>query len=312
MSSSGAPPIPDVTTVTPNFKNTYAVNTSFQVSRELGPNDVVSVGYVFTGGHQLEFLRNINPINPIGVLRDGRPVFSSNVSPTTRLFPQFNNIILQDVGANSNYNALLFNYQHRWSRGYQISASYTYSHTISDAPDVNTFEQNLPIEDPTNRLRDRGNSYVNRPHALTVSSVLEPRVTAHNTFLNRILNDNQLAVLVNTSSGDEQNVRANKVLNGDATTSAVTRPLFIGRNTVRGPKIFQMDVRYTREFPIRERFRPQFFAEFNNLFNHPNITSLNTIVPVDAAGAAVLPAGFRPVSTVLEGRIIQFGFVFRF
>lgn len=304
--------IPDVTTVTPDFKNAHTLNASLQVTRELTPNDALTLGYVFTGGHQLLFLRNINLINPIGTLADGRPVFSSSINASTRLFPQFNNVQLQDVGTNSNYNALVVNFQHRQSRGFLIDASYTYSKSITDAPDVNAFEQNLPLEDPTNRLRDRGNSTVNRPHALTVSTVLEPNVKSTSRFWNQLLNHNQVAILLNTSSGDQQNVRANKVLNGDATTSAVTRPLFVGRNTVRGPNIFQLDLRYTRSFPIHERYQAQFIAEFNNITNHPNVTSLNTVLPVDKNGAAVLPVKFPSLSTVLEARIIQFGFGVRF
>jgi hypothetical protein len=307
---SGLPlPPPDVTTITPSFHNPYALTTSLQISRQLSSNDSLTVGYVLTEGHQLQFLHNINLINPIGRLADGRPIFSSTVSSSTRMDPRFNNIILQDTGANSNYNALLVNYQHRWSYGLEVSASYTFSHTISDAPDVNSFEQNLPIEDLTNRQRDRGNSSVNRPHAFTLSAVWGPHWELQNQVARAIVNNNLFAVLVNASSGDAQNIRANKVLNGDSTTSAVTRPLFVGRNTVRGPKIVQVDLRYTRDlFRLWERVTPQFIFEANNLFNrHSNITTLNTVVPVDASGAAVVPATFPFQSTVLEARILQFG-----
>ncbi|PYY15070.1 MAG: hypothetical protein DMG61_08035, partial [Acidobacteria bacterium] len=71
--------------------------------------------------------------------------------------------------------------------------------------------------------------------------------------------------------------------------------------------------------------------EANNLFNHPNITSLNTALtvggldpasglptattglPVSSTGAVIaLPASFPKSSTVLEGRIVQLGLVARF
>jgi hypothetical protein len=307
-------PPADVTTISPNFKNPYALTTSLQVSRELSRNDSLTVGYVLTEGHQLTYLRNINLINPIGQLPDGRPIFNSaTIDATTRLDPQFNNITLQDSGANSNYNALLLTYDHRWSKGVQMSASYTFSHTISDAPDANSFEQNLSIEDLTNRARDRGNSSVNRPQAFTISTVLNPKVTVQNSVLSRILNDNTFAFLLNAGSGDAQNIRANKVLNGDSTTSSVTRPNFIGRNTAGGPVIAQVDVRYTRDlFHLWERVTPQFIFEANNLFNrHSNVTALNTVVPVDSAGNAILPSSFHYQSTVLEARILQFGVAVR-
>ena len=301
---------PDITTVTPNFKNAYTINSSFRLTRQLSNSDALSVGYVHTGARNLEYLRNLNLINPTGTLADGRPIFSGTVNASTRLYPQFGNITFQDIGAITDYNALVANLTHRLSRGIEFSASYTWSHSISDAPDVNSFEQNLFIEDTTNRGRDRGNSSVNRPQAFTMSTIIDPHVSSGNRFWNHLVNGNQLAILANVSSGDEQNITANRVLNGDPKTSGITRPLFIGRNTLRGPNIYQFDARYTRTlFKLWDRLEPKFLAEFNNVFNHPNITSLNAVVPVDAAGnlTSPLPAKFPALSTVLEGRIIQFG-----
>jgi Carboxypeptidase regulatory-like domain/TonB dependent receptor len=328
LTTATAPATPSVFTVTPNFKNAYALTTTLQVSRELTKNDAVTFAYVNTAGRQLQWLHNINLINPIGTLLDGRPVFDPRVSAATRANPAFNNVSLQDVGASSKFNALEINYQHRFSSGLLVSAAYTYSHTISDAPDVNGFEQNLVyVEDTTNRLRDRGNSYVNRPQAFTASTVWAPRVRSDNAVANRLLNDNEFAVLTNISSGDQQNVTATANLNGDPLVTSITRPLNIGRNIVRGPKIVQFDLRYTRTlFTLKERFHAQFLTEATNVFNHPNVTSLNTVVPVVTAGcpsaangftldptrcgqltAGSLPASFPRTSTVLQGRILDFG-----
>ena len=306
--SGSFPRIPSITAVTPNFKNAHTFNSSFQVEQQLTGNDSITVGYVNTQARNLLFLRNLNLINPIGSLADGRPIYSSAVNANTRLYPQFADITLQDVGAVADYNALLATYKHRWSRGYLVSASYTWSKSISDAPDVNSFEQNLPIEDTTSRARDRGNSLINRPHAFTMSTVIEPTFHGSSAFWRRLANDNQLTALVTLSSGDQQNIVANHTLNGDSTTSGVTRPLYLGRYLVRGPSIYQFDVRYTRTlFTLWERVKPKFWAEANNVLNHPNVTSLNTTATVNSAGVITKAASLAPVSTVLEGRIIQLG-----
>jgi hypothetical protein len=325
--TSVAPPATpnDVTSVDPNFRNAYTINTSLQLSRELTSNDSITLGFIHTGARNLEFLSNINLINPIATLADGRPVYSTTVNASTRLFPQFNNILLQQSGARSVYNAGTVNYTHRLSAGMQVSAAYTWSHSISDAPDVNSFEQNLPIEDLSNRLRDRGDSLVNRPQAFTLSSVIEPNFKNENRVLRGILNHNMFSVLTNLSSGDQQNITGNTVINGDQKTSSVTRPLFIGRNSVRGPSIYQVDLRYTRTIAkLWERVEPQFFIEANNLFNHPNVTALNTAVTIGGPGAgglptpttgvptAPLPSSFPASSTVLEGRIVQLGLAVHF
>jgi Carboxypeptidase regulatory-like domain/TonB dependent receptor-like, beta-barrel len=303
---------PDVTTVTPNFKNAYVINTSLQITRQLTDNDAITIVGVNTNGRNLLWLHNINLIPTGTTLADGRPVFSKVIDATTRVNPAFNNVNEQDVGANSSYNALEINYEHRFSHGVMSSASYTWSHSISDAPDVNSFEQNLPVEDTTNLKRDRGNSYVNRPHAFTTSTVWTPHVNTEGT-LGYLANNNQIAWLTNIASGDEQNITANRNLTNDSTVTSVTRPLFIGRYTVRGPKVVQFDMRYTRTFPVTERISAQFFTEANNVFNNRNVTSLNTVVPVDATGAVIgsLPTSFPKSSTVLQGRLLQFGLVAR-
>ena len=304
----------DIVTVGPNFQNAYVINTSLQIAQELSLNDSITVGYIHTGGRNLEYRHNINLINPTGTLADGRPVFSKTVDATTRLFPQFNNITLQDTGANSQYDALVTNFTHRLSRGFQMSASYTWSHTISDAPDVNSFEQNLAIQDPTNLKRDRGNSTVNRPQAFTLSMIIAPHFSSGNAVVRRLLNDNNFAILGNFASGDQFNITTGKSLNGDTTLASVTRPLFVGRNTFRGANVYQMDMRYTRTLAtFWERVKPQFLFEVNNIFNHPNYTTYGTTVAVDDSGQpTAAPSPFKPTGTVLEGRLVQFGLAVRF
>jgi hypothetical protein len=120
-------------------------------------------------------------------------------------------------------------------------------------------------------------------------------------------NNNQLAALVTLSSGDQQNIVANQNLNGD-TIASVSRPLYLARNAARGPNVYQFDLRYTRTlFTLWDRVKPKFLAEANNVFNHPNITALNATATVNSAGVITKPATLAPLSTTLEGRIIQLG-----
>jgi hypothetical protein len=302
--AGAAPVTPAITTVTPNFKNAYTFNANLQIERQLSKNDSFMVGFTHTGARNQGYLRNLNLTNPIGTLADGRPIFSTSVS--SRVYPQFGNITLQDIGAIADYEALIAHYKHQFSSGVSANISYTWSHTISDAPDANSFEQNLAIEDTTNRGRDRGNSTVNRPQALTASVFLQPTFKISNRFWRHLANDNQLTLLANVSSGDEVNFVANKNLNND--TLATSRPLFIARNAARGANVYQFDARYTRTFfTLWERLQPKFFAEVNNVFNHKNITAYNSTLTVDATGAATIPTTLVPTSTVLESRIVQLG-----
>ena len=274
--------------LTPRFKNEYTWNVNAQVEQALGKSDAITIGYVMTNGRNLQFLRNSNLINPIGTLADGRPVYNSSLvtGPVpTRADTRYNNINYIDIGANSSYHALITNYTHRVSTGLTVNASYTWSHAIADAPEANSYENSNFIEDPTNRKRDRGNSYVNRPNAFTFSGVYQPSTHFSNRYLNGLVANNNLAVLVNASSGDQQNEVSNLNLNGDARSNGQQRPLFVGRNTLRTPKIFQADARYTRTFAtFFERVKPQLFVEANNFLNRSNFTSINTTATTNAAG----------------------------
>jgi len=302
------PAIPSIFAVTPGFKNAYTINSSVQIERQFSQNDKIVVGYVNTGARDLGYERDMNLINPTGSLADGRPIFSTAINATTRLYPQFNGITLQDVGAVSNYNALVVSYTHRSAKGYELSANYTWSHAISDAPDANSFEQSLVIEDPYSRAYDRGNTLVNRPQAFNMSAVLAPAFHLSNGFMKRLANDNQLTILANLAVGDEQNETANLNLNNDPIGSAAQRPLYVGRDTLRTGGIYQVDMRYTRTlFRIHERIMPQLLVEANNLFNTKNVTTINTKATVNSLGVITAPPSLAPTSTVLEGRLVQLG-----
>lgn len=310
--------IPSITATTPNFKNEYSWNGNLQIAQQLAKNDSLTIGYVMTNGRNIPFDRNMNLINPIGYLADGRPVFSAVVNANTRLYPQFNNITLQDVGSNSSYNAMLVSYSHRFSGGFSGSANYTWGHSIDDAPEINSYDCDGVIEDPTNRDRDRGNSCVDRPNSFNFLGLYQPTVHTESGFANGLINGNQLESTWNFMSGQPQNEVANTILNNDTTTSGYTRPLFVGRDTLRGPGIYQVDLRYTRSLGTYfDRIQPQLFAETNNLFNrHSNVTTLNETTqvvgltggaPTAASGSIIAPPPGTFQSTLMDARILEFG-----
>ena len=108
-------------------------------------------------------------------------------------------------------------------------------------------------------------------------------------------------------SGDVFNMGSNLVLNGDPSTpSAFQRPLFVGRNTIRGPMISEFNIRYIRVFPISERFRLEFIAESTNVFNHTNVVGLNSTATVNSTGA-ILALPPLAATSALDQRLLQVG-----
>jgi hypothetical protein len=298
---------PTIYALDPNYKTPYTINSSIQITRQLSANDALTVGFVDTQARQLTYMRDVNLINPTSFLADGRPVYSTAVNAATRLFPQFNGIRLMDSGANANYNALIVNLTHRFSTGFSMNASYTWSHSLSDAPELWGYDQSTAIEDPTNRNRDYGNSIINRPNAFTMSAVFSPKYKLDNRVMNYLANGNQLTMLAYMSSGDEESITTSTVLNNDP-IGAPQRPVGIGRDTVTTPAVYQIDLRLTRTlYSWRERLNVKFIAEGLNVFNTRNITATNTTAATTALGVITANPTFAPTSSVLEGRLLQIG-----
>ncbi len=315
--AAGCVPTQSIYALNPKFKNEYVWNVNLQVAQQIAKNDSLTVGYILTNGRNMQFLRNLNLLNttPTGTLADGRPIYGTARQYTTlNNGNPVNNITLEDIGSNSSYNALTATYEHRLSAGLTTSASYTWSHAISNTPEGNSYEFSTPVEDTSNPNRDRGNSGINRPDAFTISLVYQPNTRFDNHILNSVVQGNTFALLGNMETGDEQSITTSSKINGDAL--ATSRPLYIGRDTVRTPPIYQYDVRYTRTLgTVVHKIQPKLLIEANNLFNRSNVTSINTSATVVTnAGNPLGPIGtittaptFLPTSTLLEARIIQFG-----
>jgi len=58
----------------------------------------------------------------------------------------------------------------------------------------------------------------------------------------------------------------------------------IGRNTLRGPKLFNTDFSVFKDFSITERTKAQFQVQFYNVFNHRNLDLPDTCVDCNSSG----------------------------
>jgi hypothetical protein len=229
----------------------------------------------------------------------------------------------------SNYTAGTLSLNKRFSSGYLFSANYTYSHSIDDAPEQNLVAAtNFVLSDPTDRRRDRGNSLADQRHTFVLSFVGRPTFKIENTFLRRLINDNQLGMTTTWNNGEVFNISANQDLNRDNFGSGNSdRPLGIGRNTGRTPPQFNTDLRYSRFIKINERFNVEVFGEFINLFNRKSIVGVNSVVSVEpftvvngnitnfnTAGRLLspLPDFTRLATETLDARQFQLGFKFNF
>jgi hypothetical protein len=304
----------DVAGVSPDFRTLYSINTNIMVTRELSSDMALTVGYLYTKGTGLPIARNINFIRVLSRLPDGRPVFST--AAVDRLYPQFNNIYVDESVGNSNYNGFSVSLNKRFAHDFQLQANYLYSHAIDDAPEENSVDSaRVTQSDPTDRSRDRGSSLSDRRHIFTFSGVWEPTFQASSQAVNYLINHNQLGFIVNTTAGEPYNITANRNLLGYAEPARVSRPNFIGRNTFSGTPIAQVDLRYSRFIPLKsERYKIEVLGEFTNLFNHTNVSlAYNLTQPVDTLGNPTpAPGTFGTSTTTRDPRYFQLGFKFLF
>ena len=170
-----APP-GDITTISPNFATLYSYNANISISQEIGGGFVATGSYLYTKGTHLPVYRNINLVPSGTFLADGRPIFSS----TARVYPGFANILSAESVGNSDYNGLNLSLERRFAHGYELFATYTWSHAIDDAPEQNNIDSGnaVTLSDPSDRRRDRGNSLTDRRHVFNLTGVFMPEFHA--------------------------------------------------------------------------------------------------------------------------------------
>lgn len=303
-------PRQSINAVDPAFKTQSAWLTNVQVERALSNEVAVSVGYVNSIGRNLPVLTDVNLIPTGQSLPDGRPIYSTSVSAATRVNPNFDHINMFTSVGSARYNALTATFTKRMAHGWMAQATYTLAKGTDNAPLTGTYvvgSNDDRLSDPSNIDRDKGVTPFNQTHTLAVSTVFAPQLQGGGLAAS-VLNNNQLALIVQANSGLPFNIRANQDLNKDGQTN--DRPNGIARNTGRLGKVFNMDVRYSRFVPISRDTKVELLIEAKNLFNNQNVSGVNRIVPVDALGNPLtgLPAvnGFPPTSGY-DQRLMQIG-----
>lgn len=325
--SAGAPAFPGrASTGTLSAQSPWAVNEDFVVARTWQANAqlerafardfTASIGVIYTRGYDLPVVTNINPINPIGALADGRPIFSTSSSAATRLDPRFNQILeVRSIG-DSTFKSVTLQASKRLSKGVTFNVQYSLGKGLDNAPLVTqlTVQSESGRSDPANLERDRGPNPLDMRHNFTGNIVYTSSSSASNPVVRQLLSGNQIGVLLQFNSGLPVNISANRDLNGDGINS--DRPIGIARNSLYLPVRKNVDMRYTRWIPIRGSVRGEIIAELKNAFNTQQLSNITTSTVVDALGNPVNPIPGDPYlfsnPSGYEQRKLQLGFKVRF
>src|SRR6202040_3894351 len=229
---------------------------------------------------------------------------------------------------NSWYNALSFNLSKRFSHGFELLSSYTWSHSIDDSTDLQS-----PLEPQDSRFPnlERSNSVNDQRHRWVTSAVFQSGGSkSSDGFFRHLMSGFTLSPLIEFSSGRPFNVitgtdtrldlgasQARPSVGGGTTSPFIpgfsfspasecltnSFPTFsvpgisppagcdgnLGRNRFTTPGFFEWDMRVSKRFPFGERFSLELIADAFNLFNRTNVAAVNQ--PCDPTAGSTCAAG---------------------
>lgn len=306
--------------VTPNYRNGQMQQFNLSVQRELGTDFVVTAGFIGSAGALLSWGQNINQPDPgAGAIDPRRPYY--------RVLPGVTGITWLESSANSAYTSFQLSAEKRYSRGLYLLANWTWSHGLDNVGGDGGSNGPIP-QDPRNRRADWASSNSDIRHRINVAGSYQlPFARDSKGAVRQIFGNWEIGgVMVvqtglpftitvpgspsNTGSGS----RANPVpgISPDVEDQSInmwfnpaafsTPPAFtwgsLGRNTLRGPGIFNVDASAAKRFRLTERVGLQFRFELFNALNHPQFGLPGSTIGV--GGVATI------TSTQRANRQIQF------
>jgi hypothetical protein len=240
------------------------------------------------------------------------------------------NITTDESNGNSSYHALQLWLNRRFSNKLAFQAAYTWGHAISDVA-LTSFTNTT--SDPFNFTSDKGDADLDRRHTFVGNIVyVLPKFSQWGKAAEFVLGDWQLnaiasrfgATPIDITTGANTLGTASAVgqrpnytgaplyLEGDPTRhlnpAAFARPAAgqlgtLGKGSVRGKAITNIDFSMAKNWRYRERYGFQFRAEFFNVFNHANFVGYD----LDIRNAT-----FGELNSTQASREIQLGIKFTF
>lgn len=315
------PPPPTIFVFNPNYVQPYTEQGNLGVEWQVGKDSSITVSYLGVRGVHLQRTRDINlagevpttiriagTTTPLTFERFPSPVagacpaglFVIPSSTTCRPNGNFQRIEEVESNANSIYHGLILQFNKRFTRNYQLLASYTYGKVIDDRPDgtsvvpFNSTDDPKMVEDPLNVRADRAPGVTDQRHRFVLSGVwtLNYAQGAH-AAERLILGGWELSGIFTAQFGQPYSALVSSDLNNDSNRFTDRVP-GLGRNTLYLPRIVSLDPRVTKNIQLHERLKLQLIAEAFNIFNHTNINGVNTTQFIVSSSAAACGVAGTP------------------
>jgi hypothetical protein len=258
------------------------------------------------------------------------PFYATWPSPTGatgRLNPDYQQITEIFSRGNSTYEAAMLRITRYTRRGLTLHAHYTYAHAIDWNPNTSTLVAGSDVLDPANFRDEYGASNLDVRHSAAAFVIYEAPWKLRD-LAGRFANGWMLSAIAHYHSGFPYTMRTSGSLaeefvqqtgasivglgpgmNGSGGDNRVYglgsdgRSYNIGRNTFRYPATWKADLRLGKRFNLGHTRSLQLLAESFNLFNHQNVTELETTgYSIESGSASSLPTlnfltGLKPNTT---------------
>jgi hypothetical protein len=306
---------------TQDFVNPLVHEAELTIEKQLPWGTSISVGYLMSRGLHLPVFvdGNLGPTtatHTYDILNSAGAVVGSDTEPfytaANRINPSTGIILVGQSVINSWYNAGVVTFRKPMSHGLELLLNYTLSHSTDDGAVSGangTFFGTDPPVDPLNQKREYSSSDLDQRHRFAGSVVYTPLMfnKLSNKLMRQALSGYAFSSVMTFASGQPLFATINGFPSGGAdsgltggtttNTGGTTggRPLFEGRNVYLGHPLYNVDLRVMRDFTIRERLHFQVLAEAFNVFNHTNISAVNTTAfNYVAAGSGACSAAVAP------------------
>ncbi len=287
----------DITFADKNLRNPYTHQANIAIEREITSNIDLSVSYLWGRGVRLYGVRDLN-VGPLGppitytILDRAGNAAGTYTTPTyrTRVDPRYRRVNQLENPGLSYYDALAIQMNKRYSRGFQASVSYTWSHAIDfnqPTGDPNVFYDSGPTSYENGNFRaEKGSSANDLRHRAAISLVWSPTFSATSSALARhLINNCQLSEITTLQSS--RPVTATTAVSVFAFPGALvvgslngcgcsSRVPFQPISNLDLDRIYRFDARLSRKVPFTERVTGYLTFEAFNIFNRQYNTSRRT------------------------------------
>ena len=286
---------------------------SLGIQRQLPAGILLDASYVGSHGTHLLMSEDIN--QPIASAVVGSGLISPNA---VRPYPGFAAINTYQTSGNSTYHSLQVSVVKRMASGISFEGSYTWSKNLDDLATPPNYYAPLSA--------NREIASYDRTHVLTASYIWEiPFAHRLSGFKAKVLDGWQISGITSIESGNPLTplITSDRAGTGDGNQRPnVNGPIMVpqtqyewfdpaafslpalgrfgtaGNSLIRGPGFFNTDLSFSKRTAISERVMLQFRAEFFNIFNDTQWSSVGTTY-----GSAT----FGQITAARDPRITQLG-----